>query len=145
MFHPYTKVLYVVNETVVYWNKIIPFFFHIGNLSYPSHHDCWNESSYLSWNDIFWYKDKAFCVIIVHIRFNDLNNFVVYSFSFRLYKHIVRGNKNTLPENFLQVDLKTLSIKFFYKVILSLMMVMIKHSRSDQSKKLAIALQYLKN
>ena len=48
-------------------------------------------------------------------------------------------------QNFLQVDLKTLSIKFFYKVILSLMMGMVKHSRSDQSKKLAIALQYLKN
>ena len=48
-------------------------------------------------------------------------------------------------QNFLQVDLKTLSIKFFYKGILSLMMGMIKHSQSAQSNKLAIALQYLKN
>ena len=48
-------------------------------------------------------------------------------------------------QNSLQVDLKTLSIKFFYKGILSLMMGMIKHSQSAQSNKLAIALQYLKN
>ena len=43
-------------------------------------------------------------------------------------------------QNFLQVDLKTLSIKFFYKGILSLMM-----ATSAQSNKLAIALQSLKN
>ena len=48
-------------------------------------------------------------------------------------------------QNFLQVDLKTLSIKSFYKEILSLMMGMIKHSQSAQSNKFAIALQYLKN
>ena len=43
-------------------------------------------------------------------------------------------------QNFLQVDLKTLSIKFFYKGMLSLMMGM-----CAQSNKLLIALQYLKN
>ena len=48
-------------------------------------------------------------------------------------------------QSFLQVDLKTLSIKFFYKGILSLIMGMIKHSQSALSNKLAIALQYLKN
>ena len=48
-------------------------------------------------------------------------------------------------QNFLQVDLKTLSIKSFYKEILSLMMGMIKHSQSAQSNKFAIALQYHKN
>ena len=48
-------------------------------------------------------------------------------------------------QNFLQVDLKTLSIKVFYKGILSLLMGNIRHSQSTQSKKFAIALQYLKN
>ena len=48
-------------------------------------------------------------------------------------------------QSFLQVDLITLSIKVFCKVILSLLMGMIKHSQSAQSNKLAIALQYLKN
>ena len=48
-------------------------------------------------------------------------------------------------QNFLQVDFNTLSIKVFLKGILSLLMGMTNHSRSAQSKKLAIALQYLKN
>ena len=48
-------------------------------------------------------------------------------------------------QNFLQVDFNTLSIKVFYKGILSLLMGMTNHFRSTQSKKLAIALQYLKN
>ena len=48
-------------------------------------------------------------------------------------------------QSFLQVDLITLSIKVFCKVILSLLMGMIKHSQSAQSNKLAIALQHLKN
>ena len=48
-------------------------------------------------------------------------------------------------QNFLQVDLKTLSIKFFYKGILSLMMDMVQNSESAQSNKFAIALQYVKN
>ena len=37
-----------------------------------------------------------------------------------------------------------LSIKVFYKVLLSLWMVMIKHSQSTQRNKFAISLQYLK-
>ena len=41
-------------------------------------------------------------------------------------------------QNFLQVDLNTLSIKFFYKEILSLLMDIIKHSQSTQSNKLAV-------
>ena len=44
-------------------------------------------------------------------------------------------------QNFLQLDLNTLSMKVSYKVILSLLMGMIKHSQSTQSNKLAIALQ----
>ena len=39
----------------------------------------------------------------------------------------------------------TLSIKVFYKVLLSLLMGMIKYSQSTQSNKLAIFLQYLTN
>ena len=37
-------------------------------------------------------------------------------------------------QNFPQVDFNTLSIKVFYKVILSLLMGMIKNSQSTQSK-----------
>ena len=37
-------------------------------------------------------------------------------------------------QNFPQVDFNTLSIKVFYKVILSLLMGMIKNSQSIQSK-----------
>ena len=47
-------------------------------------------------------------------------------------------------QSFLQVDFNTLSIKVFYKVILSLLMGMIKHSQSTQSNKFAISLQCLK-
>ena len=38
-----------------------------------------------------------------------------------------------------------MGIKVFYKVILSLLMDMIKHSQSTQSNKVLTALQYLKN
>ena len=48
-------------------------------------------------------------------------------------------------QNFLQVDFNTLSTRFFYKVILSLLMGMIKHSQSSQSNKLVTAFQYLTN
>ena len=47
-------------------------------------------------------------------------------------------------QNFLQVDFNTLGIKASYKVILSLLLGMIKHSQSTQSNKFAISLQYLK-
>ena len=43
-----------------------------------------------------------------------------------------------------QVHFNTLGIKISYKVVLSLLMGMIKHSQSTQSKKYAIPLQYLK-
>ena len=48
-------------------------------------------------------------------------------------------------QSFVQVDFYTLSIKVFYKVILSLLMGMIKHSQSSQSDKFAIVLHYLTN
>ena len=56
--------------------------------------------------------------------------------------HFLHADKR---KSFLQVDFNILRIKVFYKVILSLLMGMIKHSQVTQSNKLAIALQYLKN
>ena len=47
-------------------------------------------------------------------------------------------------QSFLQVDFNTLGTKDAYKVILSLLLDMIKHSQSTQSNKFAISLQYLK-
>ena len=47
-------------------------------------------------------------------------------------------------QSVLQDDFNTLDIKVSYKVILSLLMSMIKHSQSTQSNKFAISLQYLK-
>ena len=44
----------------------------------------------------------------------------------------------------LQVDFNPLSMKVSYKVILSFLMGMIKHSQSTQCNKFAISLQYLK-
>ena len=44
----------------------------------------------------------------------------------------------------LQVDFNTLGITVSYKVILSLLMGVIKHSQGSQSYKFAISLQYLK-
>ena len=45
---------------------------------------------------------------------------------------------------FVQVNFNTLDIKVSYKVILSLLMGMIKHSKNTQRNKFAISLQYLK-
>ena len=47
-------------------------------------------------------------------------------------------------QSFRQVDFNTLGIKEAYKVILSLLLGMIKHSQSTQGNKFAISLQYLK-
>ena len=44
-------------------------------------------------------------------------------------------------QSFLQDDFNTLDIKASYKMILSLWMGMIKHSRSTQGSKFAISLQ----
>ena len=46
--------------------------------------------------------------------------------------------------SFLQVYFNTLGVKVSYKLILSLLMGMIKHSQSTQINKFAISLQYLK-
>ena len=47
-------------------------------------------------------------------------------------------------KSFLQVDFNTLDIKVCYRVILSLLLGMIKHSQYTQSNKFSISLQYLK-
>ena len=47
-------------------------------------------------------------------------------------------------QSLLQVDFNTFVIKVSYKVILSLLIGMMKHSQSTQSNKFAISLQYLK-
>ena len=71
-----------------------------------------------------------------------------FTMSFQEFKKEVRDEVMFLHadkhQNFLQIDFNTLSIKVFYKVILSSLMGMIKHSQSTQGNKLAIALQYLK-
>ena len=46
--------------------------------------------------------------------------------------------------SFLQVYFNTLGVKVSYKLMLSLLMGMIKHSQSTQINKFAISLQYLK-
>ena len=53
----------------------------------------------------------------------------------------LHANKN---QGLLQVDFNTSGIKVSYRVILSLLIAMIKHSQSTQSNKFAISLQYLK-
>ena len=47
-------------------------------------------------------------------------------------------------QSFLQVDFNTLGLKVFFKVILSWLMDMIKHSQSTESNKFVISLQYIK-
>ena len=47
-------------------------------------------------------------------------------------------------QSFLQVDFNTLGMKDAYKVILSLLLGMIKHSQSTQGNRFHISLQYLK-
>ena len=44
-----------------------------------------------------------------------------------------------------KVDFSTLDIKVSFKVILSLLMYLVKHSQSTQSNKFAISSQYPKN
>ena len=46
-------------------------------------------------------------------------------------------------QSFLQVDFNTLGIKVFYKLMLSLLMDMIKHSQSTKRNKFGRSLHYL--
>ena len=72
-----------------------------------------------------------------------------FAMSLQYFKKEVRDEVDFLHaykhQDFPQVDFYTLSIKVIYKVILSLLMGMIKHSQSTQINKISIALQYLKN
>ena len=47
-------------------------------------------------------------------------------------------------QSFLRADFNTFGVKVSYKLILSLLMYVIKHSQSTQSNKFAISLQCLK-
>ena len=73
---------------------------------------------------------------------------VKFAMSLQYLKKEVRDEVEFLDadkhQSFLQVDFSTLGIKVSYKVMLSLLMGMIKHSQSTQSNKFAISLQYLK-
>ena len=84
-------------------------------------------------------------VIVNHSQSLSKSKFVM---SFQYLRKEVRDEVDFLHadkhQSFLQVDFNTLGIKVSYKVILSLLMGMIKHSQSTQSNKFAISLQYLK-
>ena len=71
-----------------------------------------------------------------------------FSMSLQYLKKEVRDEVEFLHadkhQSFLQVDFNNLGIKVSYKVILSLLIVIIKHSQSTQSNKFAIYLQYIK-
>ena len=71
-----------------------------------------------------------------------------FALSLKCLKKEVRDNVDFLNadthQSFLQVDFNTMGIRRRYKVILTLLMSMIKHSQSTQSNKFAISLRYLK-
>ena len=71
-----------------------------------------------------------------------------FTISLQYLKKVVRDKVDFLHadkhQSFLQVDFNTLGIKVSYKVIISLLMGMIKHSQSTERNKFAISLQYLK-
>ena len=73
---------------------------------------------------------------------------VNFAMSLQYLQKQVRDEVEFLPadkyQSFLQVYFNTLGIKVFYKLILSILMGMIKHSKSTQINKFAISLQYLK-
>ena len=66
-----------------------------------------------------------------------------FAMSLQYLEKEVRDHVNFLNpdkhQSFLQVDFNTLGIKVSYKVILSLLMVMIKHSQRTQSNNFAIS------
>ena len=71
-----------------------------------------------------------------------------FTMSLQYFKKEVRKKVDFLHvdkhQSFLQVDFNTLDFKDVYKVILSLLLGMIKHSQSTQIIGLQISLQYLK-
>ena len=83
--------------------------------------------------------------IVKHLQSSQNSKFTM---SLRYLKKEVRDEVDFLHvdkhQSFLQLDFNTLGIKDTYKVILSLLLGMIKHSQSTQSNKFVISLQYLK-
>ena len=83
--------------------------------------------------------------MVKHSQSSQNNKFAI---SLQYLKKEVRDEVDFLhvdrDQSFLHVDFNNLGIKVSYKVILSLLMGMIKHSQSTQSNKFAISLQYLK-
>ena len=83
--------------------------------------------------------------MVKHCQSSQNNKFAM---SLQYLKKEVRDEADFLHadkhQSFLQIDFSTLVIKVSYKVILSLLMGMIKHSQSTQSNKFVISLQYLK-
>ena len=87
-------------------------------------------------------------ILMEMVKYSQSSQNSKFAMSLQYLKKEVRDEVDFLHadkhQSFLQVDFNTLSIKVFYKVVLSLLMGMIKHSQSTQSNKFAISLQYLK-
>ena len=73
---------------------------------------------------------------------------VKFAMSLQYLKILVRNEVDFLDadkhQGSLQANFNTFGIKISYKVILSLLIGMIKHSQSTQNNKFVISLQYLK-
>ena len=95
---------------------------------------------------------KVFCKLMLWflmemVKHSQSSEYSKFAMSLQYPKREVREEVDFLhtDQNFPQVNFTSLSIKVFYKVILSLLMDVIKHYQSTQSNRLSIALQYLKN
>ena len=87
-------------------------------------------------------------VLMGMVKYSQSSQNSKFSMSLQYLKKEVRDEVEFLHadkhQSFLQVDFNNLGIKVSYKVILSLLIVIIKHSQSTQSNKFAIYLQYIK-
>ena len=97
-------------------------------------------------------KHKSFLqvdamILMVMVKHSQSSQNSKFSMSLQYLKQEVRNKVYFLQadkhQSFLQVYFNTLDINISYKMILSLLMVMIKPSQSTQSSKFAISLQYL--
>ena len=83
--------------------------------------------------------------VVKHSRSSQNGKFAI---SLQCLKKELRDENNFLyadkHQSSLQFDFNTLGTKVSYKMILSLLMGIIKHSQSTKSNKFAISLQYLK-
>ena len=86
-------------------------------------------------------------VLMGMVKYSQSSQNSKFSMSLQYLKKEVRDEVEFLDadkhQSFLQVDFNNLGIKVSYKVILSLLIVIIKHSQSTQSNKFAIYLQYI--